>query len=390
MEKPDIAKDPENDLPASPDLLGKLGKFALPILFLFLIGNAIDTVLKLVDAAKHSRFAFATTLFVFLSMFFYRYYQREKILAGRKQIIVLRFLYLIAVIAYLTTVAFPYARVYLFDYGPAPQSPVKLSALRLIPLAHAGGPPIEIVALYVDEDRSSFEDVSELDQSAPPTSGKRIRTFQYNQRVDSARKRGDCVGVQGDQPIQRVLPLLAARLRAKNLHDLAPYVESLSGYRRLMSAGGEKFLDVLFTQEEVSRLRTDDPTNFAQVAAWLVDCVGVTEPILTLIIRNNTNAATVISKSSYLVDQIVVVLGGAKGPAVPEYTYRHAIPHAVGVPVRQLNPPFIVDAHSVGTFSVALNHEGSGPGRTWLMRIRIGTVDGPEATSERFQLILSK
>ena len=389
MEKPDIAKDREADLPAPPDILSKLGKLALPVLFVFLIGNAIDSIFKIVDGAKRSQFVFITILFIFFSMFFYRYYQREKISAGRKRIIFLYCLYLLALVAYLISISFPYLRVYYFDYGPAPQSPIKLSAMSLFPTVHSVNPPLEILALYVDEDRCSFEEVSEFDQSEP-LSGKKIRTFQYNQRVDNARKRGDCVGVQGNRPIQRVLPLLEARLKTKKLRELAPYVESLSGYRRLMSAGGDKFLKVIFTEEEVLRLRSENPTKFKHVAEWLVDCVGVTEPILTIIVRNNTNATTVINKISYLVDHTAVVLGGSGGPAVPQYTYRHAIPHAAGVHIRQLNPPFIVEAGSVGTFSLALSYENSGRGRTWLMQIRIGTVDSKEATSEIFQLILSK
>jgi hypothetical protein len=291
---------------------------------------------------------------------------------------------------YLFTVLFPYIRVYLFDYGPAPQLPLRLSSLWRIPNAYANNAQIEILALSIDQDRSSFEDVIVIDQSADPMSGHKIRTFQYNQRVDQVRECGDCLGVKGNQLITQILTLLEARLRKNNRLDLLPYVNSLSGYRKLMSKGGENFLDIMFSQNEILKLRKEDPSSFEHVAEWLVNCVGVTEPVITLIVRNNSDKATAISKVSYIVDTTLVVLGGGRGPAVPEYTYRHSIPHAKGVHIRNLNPPFIVDARSIGIFSIALSYEGSGRGRTWLMRLRINTLDNQEATSERFQLILSK
>ncbi len=373
------------------DPLEKLGPLAWPVLLLLLIGNTINAVIAVASTAKQGRLVLPTTLFLLFILFFWRYYRIEKKNSRRRKIVGLRLAFTVAVLSYLLLLFLPYARVYLMDHGPAPRPLIDLSQLiTLAPTAFAAqAPSMEVLGVYLDKDRCSFDETEGVDLS-DPLSGDKVKTFQYNQRVDGARVRGACLSAEGDRVIERVLPLLKKRLFSKGMGSLSLYVESLEGYRRLMSAGGSNFLKIVFSKDELASIRSQDEVAFKNIVKWLVECVGVTEPIVTIVIRNNTGNAIVIDKAIYLVDSAEIALGGSAGALVPDYTYRHSIPHRAGDHLRKLSPLFKIEANTVGALALALRYDGKGAGRTWLMRIRVETTEGTQATTERFQLIMSK
>jgi hypothetical protein len=234
---------------------------------------------------------------------------------------------------------------------------------------------------------SSFEERMEPDFSKEQG---RIRTIAYNHRVETARTSGRCIGVDGERPIKSVLPLLDERLNRLGRSDLRPYVRDIASYRQMMSRGGSTFLDVTFTQVELSRMRTADPAGFSVVANWLVKCVGVRHPVITVLLRNNSAKSIVLSEVHYLVEKAFVTLGAAAAAVTPAHTYDHVLPHKEGEHRRRLIPPFMLEPEAIGAFSLVLRPDAEGPGLTWAMQLAVADTDGNRAVAERFQLIMTK
>lgn len=288
---------------------------------------------------------------------------------------------------YLAIVLYPYASIWWIDHGPAPNPRTDLGFLLLSSPAYARENVIEIVQFYPDEELSSFEDVMEPDFAR---GSGRIRTIAYNKRVETARQNGGCTGVEGDKPILAVLPLLDERLKRAGRGNLRPYVSGIDGYKRMMRHGGTAFLDVTFTELELGRMRTSDPAAYAVATTWLVQCVGVRHPMITLVLRNRSKRSIVISEIQYVVEKAFVTLGADAAAVTPSHKYVHILPHKDGTHRRPLRPPFKLDAGAVGAFSVLLRPDKEGPGLTWAMQMAVVDTDGERALTERFQLIMSK
>jgi hypothetical protein len=254
-------------------------------------------------------------------------------------------------------------------------------------LCKPGGPGFEIVRFYPDDQLSSFEEVMEPDFAKEQGS---IRTIVYNPRLESARKSGRCIGVDGEKPIKSVLPLLDERLKRLGREDLRPHVRDIASYRQMMSTGGLTFLDIAFTEVELSRMRFADPANFEAVVSWVVRCVGVRHPVITVLLRNNSGKTIVLSEIHYLVEKAFITQGAAAAAVTPVHTYNHVLPHRDGEHHRPLNPPFMLETGAVGAFSLVLRPDTEGPGLTWTMRLAVSDTDGNRAVTERFQLIMSK
>jgi hypothetical protein len=158
----------------------------------------------------------------------------------------------------------------------------------------------------------------------------------------------------------------------------------------MMSRGGSIFLDITFTQVELSRMRKDDPAGFSAVANWLVKCVGVRHPVITVLLRNNSANTIVLSEVRYLVEKAFTTLGAAAAAVTPAQTYDHVLPHKEGEHRRRLIPPFMLEAGAVGAFNLVLRPEAEAPGLTWTMRIAVIDTEGNQAVTERFQLIMTK
>jgi hypothetical protein len=275
------------------------------------------------------------------------------------------------------------------DSGPAPNPGTGLTSSfpAVVSYAYAAEPGFEIIQFYPDDQLSSFEEVMEPDFAKGQG---RIRTIAYNHRVETARKSGRCTGVDGERPIKSVLPLLDERLNRVGRSDLRPYVQDIASYRQMMSRGGSTFLDVTFTQVELSRMRTADPAGFLVAANWLVKCVGVRHPVITVLLRNNSTKTIVLSEVHYLVEKAFVTLGAAAAAITPAQTYDHVLPHKEGKHRQRLIPPFMLEAGAVGALNLVLRPDAEGPGLTWTMRIAVADTNGNQAVTERFQLIMTK
>jgi hypothetical protein len=365
-----------------------LGPLSLFVSFLLLVLQVVQTILKVGAVFSEHRLLTSTVFLIAVGLILiaWRRLRQNPQFMTRK----MRFwIFVAASLLYLIVVLYPYAKMWWLDRGPAPNPGTGLTSSFPLEISSAYGaqPLFEIIQFYPDDQLSSFEEVLEPDFAKGEGF---IRTISYNHRVETARKAGRCTGVDGERPIKAVLPLLAERLDRLGRTDLRPYVRDTAGYRQMMSRGGSSFLDVTFTQVELSRMRTADPAGFSAVANWLVKCIGVRHPVITVVLRNNSTSRIVLSEVRYLVEKAFVTLGASAAAVTPVQVYDHVLPHTEGEHSQRLNPPFMLEAGAVGAFNLVLRPETEGPGLAWTMRLAVSDTDGNIAVTDRFQLIMTK
>jgi hypothetical protein len=224
----------------------------------------------------------------------------------------------------------------------------------------------------------------------PPPVDRPPPSMRTGSRTSSASSCCLRRSADGDRPIINVLPLLKERLEKINRHDLIDLVNDVSSYRRMMSQAGDRFSTIIFTQVDVDRMRESDPAAFRIVTRWLVDCVGVQNPVLTIEVRNLSSESILITSINYLVHAAYIVLGGEAGPLTPAYTYTHTLPHKQGAYRRPLVPAFSIAPNGLGAFNVVVRSADAGAGQAWILQLRIVGSNGSEALSDEFQLIMSK
>lgn len=370
-----------------------LAPFALIACLLGLVTGAIDAVAKVGELLAAQRFLTMSALWIGMILIIWKGFPSHTRVFGfsRSTIRALTIALATALLGFAGI--YPQLRDRWSNEGPA-QIPDLIPAGQLFGRsAHAEGVSrlFSIERLYVNDELSSFEERSDFDLSRVQIQGTpRIRTFAYNERVKAARENGRCIGPAGDRPIVNVLPLLQERLRKTNRPELQSLVENIDSYRRMMSSAGQRFSEVLFTQVEVDRIRLSDPAAFRIITRWLIDCVGVQNPVLTIEVRNSSSVSVLLTDIEYVVEEVYIVLGGESGPLTPAYTYDHLLPYARGVHQQRLVPPFLIAPHSLGAFNIVLRSASDGAGRTWVMRVRLRESTGKTAFSDKFQLIMSK
>ncbi len=367
-----------------------LGPLALTACLLGLITGAIDAAIKIGQLVTAQRLLTMSALWIASVLLAWRGIPPTTRILGLQGRPVRILAIVIGTGLFAFVGVYPEIRHRWLDEGPAKKPGV--SPVGAIPpdvVYAASNLRFAIERIYVNDGLSSFEEVSEFDFSGGRVDRK-IRTFAYNDRVKAAREGGRCISAEGDRPIVNVLPLLQERAQRTNHPDLRSLVENVESYRRMMSRAGDRFSEVLFTQIEIDRMRQSDPAAFKIVARWLVDCVGMQNPVLTIEVRNLSSEPVLLTDIYYVVEDAGTVLGGNTGPLTPAYTYDHILPHVRGTHRRSLVPPFSVAAHSLGAFNVVVRSDRKGAGQTWLLRLRIRDSAGGEASTEKFQLIMSK
>jgi hypothetical protein len=362
-----------------------LSPLSLAAVFVGLVVQTVETVLKVGAIFGEHRFLTVTAFWVAAVLIAWRGLKQNRHLASRNIRVCL---VLAATVLYLVVILYPHAMMW-FDRGPAPNPRTRLSSSfpAVVSPAHAAESGFEIIQFYPDDQLSSFEEVMSTDFSKGQGL---IRSFEYNRLVEQARMSGRCVGVEGERPIKSVLPLLDERLKRMGQVDLLPYVRDIASYKQMMSRGGSTFLKVTFTEVELSRMRIADPAGFKVAANWLVNCVGVEDPVITVVLRNNSAKTIVLSEVHYLVEKAFVTLGGYPAAITPAQAYDHVLPHKEGDHRRRLNPPFKLEGKTVGSLNLVLRPDVEGPGLSWTMRIAVLDTDGNRDVTERFQLIMSK
>jgi hypothetical protein len=247
--------------------------------------------------------------------------------------------------------------------------------------------PFTIEEFYLNDQLCSFTETKEFKFAEGP---EQFRTFAYNQDVNVAFQKGCCVGLYGNQPIKKVLPLLYRRLDNIHRPDLKEYIKTSDDLSRVIISRGDIFNQIMFSDLEIQELKKTDSVDYITVRNWLVSCIGIKNPVITFTLKNASEQDIIIAKVVYDVTAVGQVKGGASGPLYPIITYDHYLEHHVGLQERKLNPSIQLAGQGIVSFNIRLIPTDKSPGLCWVLRVRIYDSQGNFRTTEPVQLIMSK
>jgi hypothetical protein len=270
--------------------------------------------------------------------------------------------------------------------GPAARPTIELSAFSLITAAHAAQPQLALTSFYLNEDLSSFEARQEPLFSA----GKTVTTYAVVIEVQDALKQGKCTGVEGEQPMIAAGSVIKNWLDESNRPELKEYLDSPTALGRLARERGDIFAKIVPSSEELAAIKDKSPKNYAVLKKWILNCVGVYQPVFTATLANTGNKATSIVEVQYDVERVGQVKGaGPSGAIWPELTYDHTLVHSKGIQRFALKPVFLIAAGETKAFNLRLHTKDPRPGLCWYLRVKFVDATGNSVTSERFQLFLN-
>ncbi|OXB20037.1 hypothetical protein B0A80_19385 [Flavobacterium tructae] len=303
-------------------------------------------------------------------------------------------LFVIVTIIFITAICYKYWEVNLRKTNQAKNPNTELTLLFLgffSTSAYAASPPptttFKIEEFYLNDQLCSFTDTKQFKFGLGP---KEYRTFSYNQDVNVAFKKGNCTGLDGNKPLGKVLPLLQKRLDAVNRNDLKQYIKTVNDLSRIIATRGDIFEQIMFTDQDIIKMKKNDPENYSIVRDWLVKCIGVKSPVVSFVLRNLKKKDIIISKVEYEILEVGQVLGGEGGPLYPIITYNYILRHSIGKQVQVLNPPFKLASNALDSFNIRLIPASKTPGQAWILKIKIYDTEGNSQVTDVFQIIMSK
>jgi hypothetical protein len=266
---------------------------------------------------------------------------------------------------------------------PASTPQIKLPGLILLPTVFAADAPLRLDSFSVDEDLSSFHMVDDFKFGRGPL----VTSYVVDLDVNDAFRKGTCIGVLGDQPAQAAVPVLRNFWSKNGRNDLAAYLVNPDSLGRLIRERGDVFAKIIPTPQQ---LRAMQPTDYDVVRAWLHDCVGLYNPVFTLVLTDSASQDLVITTVVYHVLDIGQVLGGTGGPIYPLKTYDYTLDWRRGDQIQQLNPPFSVPAHDHAALNLRLSPSSSKHGISWWMNIEVRDSSGHSVKTPTFDLTMNK
>lgn len=302
-------------------------------------------------------------------------------------------LYIIASLTFLAAVSYKYWEINIRKTFPSknPELNVSLNLISLISTkTFANTSPsanFKIEVFYLNDQLCSFKDAIEFKFAQGP---EKYRTFSYNQDVNIAFEKGNCTGLDGNKPLQKVLPLIQKRLDEINRKDLKQYIKTANDLSKIIATRGDIFEQIMFTDEDILKMKATNSVDYSLVKDWLVKCIGIKNPVITFALRNLESKDIIITKVEYEVIEVGQVLGGESGPLYPILTYNHILSHSVGNQERILNPPILLRSNSLGSFNIRLMPDKKQAGLAWLLKIKIYDTEGNFQTTDVFQIIMSK
>lgn len=359
----------------------RLGFIALASTFFCIVVGAVESVTKFLAVLETHFYVALSVLWLATVVLALRYGPK----GGGARLKARRLLIAVATFLYLASIGWTYYEHNLRKTPYAEPPATNLSRLTGVVRAQAGTNPLRIDSFYLNEDYCSFEMTVQLRPGRRP-----YKTYSVKQDVYLAFRRGQCVGMRGDRPQEDVLPLIRRRLETSGRKDLLPYLRFRS-LGRLAQERADIFRQILFSPAELDTMKASSPADYKTVKEWLLNCVGVYQPVFTLVVRNTGKDPLTLNKVIYRVLEADRVLGvGPEGFLFPELTYDHALDWRKGDQERPLNPAIILRPGQTKAFNVRLLAKDPPAGASWLMRIRVLDSLGNFADTEVFELVLNK
>lgn len=274
--------------------------------------------------------------------------------------------------------------------GPSRQPSIHINLLSTSAYA-AERPALEILNESVDQTRSSFIlQQNDMSIHAARETTQRL-SLEFDRQMYGVFQSASCRGVNGEAPIEDALPVWRSLLKDRGRNDLVQRLADYDGYRNLIQHGGDRgFIDARPTKAELVDLKSRKPDWYSLVLRWLVECVGVADPVLVWTLRNNTNRDMTLSAVDYEVLDVGQVAGGGPDTLEPIDVLPHDLVHTTGLQSRGINPQILLHAGNTVAIRIFYRLDDRAPGYTWLLRPVFRTLEGDTATGPELKIFGAK
>jgi hypothetical protein len=185
----------------------------------------------------------------------------------------------------------------------------------IIPSAFAEAAPVglEVVDFSVDESRSSFS----IEERIDPDTGRKQPVVNFRQIMNSLFSAATCDDFDPEAPIKAALPVWRELLNKRG-HGGAEKITDYRSYKRLMQNGGpDSFRELAPTRLELLELSRTDSAKFDAIMHWLVQCVGLGDPVIIWTLKNNSAEPVIVNAVEYDVMDVGQVLSGSSQAIEP-------------------------------------------------------------------------
>jgi hypothetical protein len=265
-------------------------------------------------------------------------------------------------------------------HRPAQRPEIHLP-LNLIAPAYAGPASenaLSLSSFYLNSRLSSYQSARRYRDSIP-----------FFEPISPAFDLVDCNGPRGKSYIRNVLPILKEQFAARGLNGVSYLADDYEGYKKLITVHGKLFKEIFFTEGELEQLAATEPAKYEIVRDYLVNCVGVADPVLTFIVRNSGDVDIVLLDLVYHVSEVFDTLGSSSELLEPILTDNHSIPHAKGDFRRYLKSPIRLAPKADARFDVRLFSENNPGTHGWVLQISVEGDGGRAVTTEPFAILLT-
>lgn len=138
------------------------------------------------------------------------------------------------------------------------------------------------------------------------------------------------------------------------------------------------------------KLQRNAPEDYKLLHEWLLNCIGLQQPVLTLIVHNVSTQSVLLTDVIYHVLKVGQVKDGVTGSVVPDQTYKHTLKHEQGAQHFQLKPPVQIAAQERVAFNLRLFSAEAEKGLVWLLLIEVLATNSDSVTTEPVQIIMGK
>ncbi len=274
--------------------------------------------------------------------------------------------------------------------APSDWEPFQLGSL-VTPASAEEKEGLEILSMKVDVTRSSFI----LTRNAESIHGgfeevERL-ALQFDRDMHHVFSAASCRGIGGERPIVDALPVWRSLLIERGRRDLANLLVDYKGYQSLLlHSGREAFIEARPTAAELATLMATKPELFSLLMRWMVECVGVAEPVLIWTLRNNTSRVLTLLNVDYIVLDVGQVKGAGPDTLDPIDVMPHELYHQTGVQERDINPHILLSPGDTVTIRIRYRLETTDWGFTWLIRPIFHTAEGVSSEGPEFKIFNAK
>jgi multisubunit Na+/H+ antiporter MnhE subunit len=293
-------------------------------------------------------------------------------------------------VAYVMAVLLPNFCILTSACGPSDFEPYRTNFFAS-PAFAKSTQSLELIAVKVDQTRSTFlmkEDNFSIHAEREELT--RI-SLEFDRKMLGIFRSASCRSIRGEAPIEDALPIWRSLLKDRGRDDLVQKLSDYNGYRNLIQGGGQKgFLEARPRTAELAHLLKTKPEWYALLMRWMVECVGIADPVLVWTFRNNSSKPLTLTSVDYEIIDIGQVKGAGPETIEPIDIGAHDLYHQKGTQRRDISPMVALPPGATAALRVYYRLQATDWGLTWLVKPVFRTVEGASVEGPEIKIFSAK